>query len=146
VTIFYCLRFETSLCVASYDSQGPGGGIRESQVKVKIKVTLLLTTSQSVSFGVELHLGLMTRYLLLFDSYGLVLWGVLSDESTGLSSVYDAGPRQHSLSRVRVSWDSRPYFTLRFETSPFVASYDSQGHGGGIRPSLRDLFDRLGEY
>jgi hypothetical protein len=28
VTIFYCLRFETSLLVASYDSQGYGGGIR----------------------------------------------------------------------------------------------------------------------
>jgi hypothetical protein len=28
VTIFYCLRFETSLFVASYDSQGHGGGIR----------------------------------------------------------------------------------------------------------------------
>jgi hypothetical protein len=28
VTIFYCLRFETSLFVASCDSQGHGGGIR----------------------------------------------------------------------------------------------------------------------
>jgi hypothetical protein len=28
VTIFYCLRFETSLFVASYESQGYGGGIR----------------------------------------------------------------------------------------------------------------------
>jgi hypothetical protein len=28
VTIFYCLRFETSLFAASYDSQGHGGGIR----------------------------------------------------------------------------------------------------------------------
>jgi hypothetical protein len=27
-TVFYCLRFETSLFVASYDSQGHGGGIR----------------------------------------------------------------------------------------------------------------------
>jgi hypothetical protein len=27
-TIFYCLRFETSLFVASYDSQGHGEGIR----------------------------------------------------------------------------------------------------------------------
>jgi hypothetical protein len=34
--------------------------------------------SQSVSLGVELHLGLMTRYLLLFDSYGLVFCGALS--------------------------------------------------------------------
>jgi hypothetical protein len=28
VAIFYCLRFETSLFVASYNSQGHGGGIR----------------------------------------------------------------------------------------------------------------------
>jgi hypothetical protein len=28
VTIFYCLAFETSLLIASYDSQGYGGGIR----------------------------------------------------------------------------------------------------------------------
>jgi hypothetical protein len=28
VTIFYCLRFETSLFVASYDSQGHSGGIQ----------------------------------------------------------------------------------------------------------------------
>jgi hypothetical protein len=28
VVIFYCLRFETSLFVASYDSQGHGGGIQ----------------------------------------------------------------------------------------------------------------------
>jgi hypothetical protein len=28
VTIFYCLRFETSLFFAFYDSQGYGGGIR----------------------------------------------------------------------------------------------------------------------
>jgi hypothetical protein len=28
LTIFYCLRFETSLIAASYDSQGYGGGIR----------------------------------------------------------------------------------------------------------------------
>jgi hypothetical protein len=41
-------------------------------LKVKVKVTLRLTVSQSVSLGVQPHLGLMTRYLLLFDSYGLV--------------------------------------------------------------------------
>jgi hypothetical protein len=27
-TIFYCLRFEISIFVASYDSHGHGGGIR----------------------------------------------------------------------------------------------------------------------
>jgi hypothetical protein len=25
------------------------------------------------------------------------------------------------------------FYYLRFETSPFIASYDSQGYGGGIR-------------
>jgi hypothetical protein len=42
---------------------------------VKVKVTLRLTVSQSVSLDVEPHVGLMTRYLLLFDSYGLVFVG-----------------------------------------------------------------------
>jgi hypothetical protein len=28
------------------------------------------------------------------------------------------------------------FYSLRFETSLFVASYDSQGYGGGIRPRL----------
>jgi hypothetical protein len=44
-------------------------------VKFKVKVTLRLTVGQSVSLGVEPHVGLMTRYLLLFESYGLVFAG-----------------------------------------------------------------------
>jgi hypothetical protein len=44
-------------------------------LQVKVKVTLRLTVSQSVSLGVKPHLGPMTRYLLLCDSYGLVLVG-----------------------------------------------------------------------
>jgi hypothetical protein len=35
----------------------------------------IVTDGQSASLGVEPHLGLMTRYLLLFDSYGLVIVG-----------------------------------------------------------------------
>jgi hypothetical protein len=42
------------------------------KVKVKVKVTLRLTVSQSGILSVESHLGLMTRYLLLFDNYGIV--------------------------------------------------------------------------
>jgi hypothetical protein len=41
-------------------------------IKVKVKVTLRLTVSQSVSFGVE------PPYLLLFDSYGLDFCGAPS--------------------------------------------------------------------
>jgi hypothetical protein len=92
------------------------------KVKFKFKVTLQLTVSQSVSLCVEPHLGLMTRYLLLFDSYGLVfffLWGALSDERTGLSFIYAVGPCQRSLFRARVPWDWRPYFTVSDLRLPF---------------------------
>jgi hypothetical protein len=44
----------------------------------------------------------MTRYLLIFDSHGLVFWSALSDERTGLSFVYAAGPRQRSVFQVLV--------------------------------------------
>jgi hypothetical protein len=43
---------------------------------------------------------------------GLLIWGALSDERTGLSFTIATGPRQRSHSRDRVSWDSRPYFTV----------------------------------
>jgi hypothetical protein len=46
--------------------------------QIKVNVTLRLTVSQSVSLDVEPSLGLMKRYLLLFDSYGLVLCGAPS--------------------------------------------------------------------
>jgi hypothetical protein len=96
----------------------PGSSLRfidssTELTNVQVKVTLRLTVSQSLSLGVEHHLGFMTRYLLLFDSYGLVfLWGALSNERTVLSFVYAAGSCQRSLSRVRVPWYSRPYFTV----------------------------------
>jgi hypothetical protein len=67
---------------------------------------------------------------------GLLMWGALSDEKTGLSFATAAAPGQCSHFRVRALWDSQPYCTVRFETSLFVAPYDSQGHGGGIRPRL----------
>jgi hypothetical protein len=40
----------------------------------------IATDGQLVSLSFEPHLGFMTRYLLLFDSYGLVFVGALSDE------------------------------------------------------------------
>jgi hypothetical protein len=50
----------------------------------------------------------------------LFFWGVLSDEMTSLTFVYAAGPRQLSLSWVRVPWDSRPYFTVSDLSLPFL--------------------------
>jgi hypothetical protein len=50
------------------------------------------------------------------------MWGALSDERTGISFTVAAG--------------ANIFYCLRFETSLFVASYDSQGYGGSIRPRL----------
>jgi hypothetical protein len=55
----------------------------------------IATDGQSVSLGV---------YSLTVTV--LFLWGALCDERTGLSFVYAVGPRQRSLSRVAVPWDS----------------------------------------
>jgi hypothetical protein len=52
-----------------------------------VKVSHIATDGQSVSLSVKPNLGLMIRYLLLFDSYGLVIVGALSDERTGLCFV-----------------------------------------------------------
>jgi hypothetical protein len=88
----------------------------------KVKVTLRLTVSQSVSLGVEPHLGSWPDIYYYLTVTVLFLWGALSDERTGLSFVYAAGPRQYSHSRVRVPWESWPYFTVsdlrRFFSSP----------------------------
>jgi hypothetical protein len=95
------------------------------------------SVSPSVRLGVEPHLGLMTRYLLVWQLRSSFMWGALSDERMGLSFVYATGPCQRSLSQVWVPLVlATIFYCLRFGTSLFVASYDSQGHGGGIRPRL----------
>jgi hypothetical protein len=70
----------------------------------------------------------------------LFLWGVHTDERTGLSFVYAAGSYQQSFSGPSPLVRATIFDCLRFETSHFVASYDSQGHGGGIRPRLHTGF------
>jgi hypothetical protein len=84
-----------------------------NQLNSQVKVTLRLTVSQSVSLGVEPYLGLMARYL------AITIWqlrscfcGAPSLTRGRVSFVYAAGSSQCSLSRVRVPWDSRPYFTV----------------------------------
>jgi hypothetical protein len=46
-----------------------------TELSTQVKVTLRVTVSQSVNLAVKPNLGLMTRYLLLFDSYSFVIVG-----------------------------------------------------------------------
>jgi hypothetical protein len=67
------LHRQTS-CIILFGASGLHLETSKTELLVKVKVTLRLTVSQSVSLGVEPHLGLMTRYLVLFNSYGLVFF------------------------------------------------------------------------
>jgi hypothetical protein len=81
--------------------------------KVKVKVILRLTISQSVSLGIEHPSGAHDQIFFSYMKVTLLFnWGALSDERTGLSFILAAGPCQRSISRVRVPWDSRPYFIV----------------------------------
>jgi hypothetical protein len=83
------------------------------------------------------HLGLTTRYLLLFDSFGSAfverpLW---RDDGSVFCTCYFPSPGQWFLGPspfVLVTI----FYCLIFETSLFVAFYVSQGHDGDIRPRL----------
>jgi hypothetical protein len=55
------------------------------------------------------------------------MWGALFDKRTGLSFTFAAGHRQHSHSRVRVPWDSRPYFTVSYSRLLFSSPPTTRG-------------------
>jgi hypothetical protein len=50
---------------------------------------------------------------------GLLVWGALSDERMGLPFAIATGSRQRSHFRVRVPYDSWPYFTVSDWRLPF---------------------------
>jgi hypothetical protein len=125
VAIGYCLRIETSLFVASYDSQGHGGGIwpRLHTRVLRFWVWVLCYDWRSVGQSFlewRTLLGLKTRFLLLSDSCGFVDLGRPFWREDG-SVVYNccwpspgqsfSGPSPVGLVVI--------FYCLRFETSLF---------------------------
>jgi hypothetical protein len=87
-----------------------------------------------------------TRFLLLSDSCGFVdlgrsLWrkdgSVVHTWCWPSPAQLISGPSPLGLATI--------FYCLRFENSLFVASYDSQGYGGGIRPRLHTGASRIHE-
>jgi hypothetical protein len=68
--------------------------------------------SVSLSWNKSSIWGLRPDFYYCQTVVGLLMWGVLSDERTGLSLTVAAGPRKRSHSGIRVPWDSPPYFTV----------------------------------
>jgi hypothetical protein len=83
------------------------------------------------------HPWLTTRSLLLSNSCGFVDLGrpLWREDGSVLCNCYWSSPAQ-SFSGPSPVGLVAIFYCLRFETSLFVASYDSQGHGWGIRPRL----------
>jgi hypothetical protein len=130
----------------------------------QLKVMLRPTVSRSVLSWCQAPIWGSRPYFYYCQTVtGLLIWDSLSDERTGLSFTIAAGPRQCSHSRVWVPRDSWPHFTVSDSRLPkfrgpgpriyipqgqggpvippvtgslFVASYHSQGCGGGIQTCL----------
>jgi hypothetical protein len=128
-TVFYYLKFETSLFVASYDSQGHGGGIqpRLHMVLLAASESYVTTDGQSASLswykapirGLRPDFYFRMEYGIRLTVTVFIPWGTLSDKRMGLSFVCTAGPYQRNLSQVLVPWDLRPYFTVSDLRLPF---------------------------
>jgi hypothetical protein len=88
-----------------------------------------MTVSQPVSLGVDPHLGLMTRYLLLFDSYGFAFCGAPSLTRGRVCLLYMVLALASAVFLGSESLGTRDHILLsQIWDFPFVASYDLQGH------------------
>jgi hypothetical protein len=76
--------------------------------------------SASLSWNIAPIWGLRPDFYYCQTVVGLLMWGALSDERTGLSFTVAAGPRQRG-TRDHI------FLSQIWETSLFVAYYDSQG-------------------
>jgi hypothetical protein len=94
------------------------------------------TVSRPVCLGIKHLSGAHDQIFITVRELWVCFKGRSLSREDGLSFTIAAGPRQRSHSRVRVPWDSRPYFTV--ETSLFVSSYDSQGFGEGTHTNTKD--------
>jgi hypothetical protein len=109
-----CISARTASFQSCFASQSSFNPLKTGEVNV----ILWPTVSRPVYLGVKPDLGTKTGFLLLSDSFGFAdlgrpLWG--EDGSFTIA----AGLRQHSHSRVWVSRDTWPYFSVTDSRLPF---------------------------
>jgi hypothetical protein len=140
-TIFYSLRFDTSLFVASYDSQSHGGGIRPLLHTEYITLFKSQTQSHIATNGQSVSKSWCRAPSGAHDQIFITVWQLQSCFCGAPSLTRGQVCRLQMLlassaqsflgpSTLRLA---TTFYCLRFETPLFVSSYDSQGHGGGIR-------------
>jgi hypothetical protein len=87
-----------------------------------LQLELIITVHTSIlllSWNKAPIWGLRPNFYYCQTVAGLLMWSALSDERTVVSFTFAAGPCQRSHSRVRVPWDSGPYFTASDSILPF---------------------------
>jgi hypothetical protein len=76
--------------------------------------------SASLSWNKAPTWGLQPDFYYCQTVAGLLMWGALSGERTGVSFTIAADPHQRSHSQVEVPWKMRPYFTVSDSRLPFL--------------------------
>jgi hypothetical protein len=98
--------------------------------------------SASLSWSKAPIWGLRPDFYYCRTATGLLMWGALSDERTGLSFRIAASLLQRSHFRIRVPWDSWPYFTVSDSRLPFSSPPTTLGAAAEVfdPASTRDMF------
>jgi hypothetical protein len=116
-------------------------------IELSLSRMLRATVSRPVCHGINHPSGAYNQILLLSDNCGFVGLGrpLWREDGSAVFNCYWLSPAQ-SFSDPSPVELAIIYYCLRFETSLLVASYDSQGYGGGIRRRLRCLSDESLEF
>jgi hypothetical protein len=136
------LKTELTIAVPYRELAWTGLHFKLKTVQV-VKVILRLTVSQSVSLGVEPHLGFMTRYLLLFDSYGLFVGHPLWREDGSVFSICCWPLPKQSFSGPSPSYSSKDQNLLRLLKGVLICSsvgIENSAQSMDVCPKFSALF------